>query len=218
MVEAILLDSTRSCRARSTSRVNTASATCSSVFPASSARRDSRRSSKSSSPRKRMPRSRSPGSRERAGRRHQSLGFGVAVRGSGPCRGPRTGTSGPGEPRNLANPANLETREPREPRNLANLTNLQPRELVLGASSTGRISARATAGLRSRSSSCKPSAVVRRRSSPRARSRPRTSNRWCSAMMPVAQPATWESRGVAVVVNRADESAARDVLSADAAD
>jgi hypothetical protein len=30
------------------------------------------------------------------------------------------------------------------------------------------------------------------------------------------QPATWESRGVAVVVNRADESAAREVLNADA--
>jgi hypothetical protein len=27
------------------------------------------------------------------------------------------------------------------------------------------------------------------------------------------QPGTWESRGVAVVVNRADESAARDVLN-----
>ena len=30
------------------------------------------------------------------------------------------------------------------------------------------------------------------------------------------QPGTWESRGVAVVVNRADESAAREVLNADA--
>ena len=30
------------------------------------------------------------------------------------------------------------------------------------------------------------------------------------------QPGTWESRGVAVVVNREDESAARDILKCDA--